>query len=175
MEEGDYPGGRLAAVGLKSSVVVLIALKALGPENNCFVKLESGLDVCIDAYTQVDFPGTVEDWEYALKLDTRTVVEVTHGTSLPLRDRTSTSHDLREDDKGRDSPPLPHAIAISSNNGSLRGFGSSVGGVQDFCDRGRIHEIAAEIHRSSNKSYAPAFTSSTNSLKSKIIPLKNLL
>ena len=38
---------------------------------------------------------------------------------------------------------------------------------QDFCDRGRIHEIAAEIHRSSNKSCAPAFTSSTNSLKSR--------
>ncbi len=129
MEEGDYPVRRLAAVGLKSSVVVLIALKALGPEIGCFVKLESGLDVCIDAHTQVDFPGTVEDWEYSLKLDTRTVVEVTHVTSLPLRDRTSPSHGLREDDKGRDSPPLPHAIAILSNNGSLRGFGSSVGGV----------------------------------------------
>ena len=95
---------RLAAVGLKSSVVVLIALKALGPENGCFVKLESGLDVCINAHTQVDFSGTVEDWEYSLKLDTRTVV-VTHGTSLPLRDRTSPSYGLREDGKGRDSPP----------------------------------------------------------------------
>ena len=41
------------------------------------------------------------------------------GTSLPLRDRTSPSHGLRKDDKGRDSPSLPHAIAIPSNNGSL--------------------------------------------------------
>ena len=124
MEEGDYPVRRLAAVGLKSSVIILIALKALGPENGYFVKLESGLDVCIDAYTQVEFSGTVEDFEYSLKLDTRTVVEVTHVTSLPLRDRTSPSHSLREDDKDGIRPANRTRLLFSRTTDIFEGSGA---------------------------------------------------
>jgi hypothetical protein len=58
IEEGGYPVEGLAAIQKGSSVVVMIALEPLGPGNGCFVRLESGQDVCIDGRARVEFPGT---------------------------------------------------------------------------------------------------------------------
>jgi hypothetical protein len=58
IEEGGYPVEGLAAIARGSSVVVMIALEPLGPENGCFVRLEAGQDVCIDGHARVEFPGT---------------------------------------------------------------------------------------------------------------------